>query len=70
MDVFEAIKTRHSTRAYLKKDIEEDKLLEVLEAARQAPSASNRQEWRFIVVKDYQLREKLSVAAKGQKFVQ
>ncbi|MDD5194980.1 MAG: nitroreductase family protein, partial [Candidatus Omnitrophica bacterium] len=42
----------------------------VLEAARQAPSASNRQEWRFIVVKDYQLREKLSVAAKGQKFVQ
>jgi nitroreductase len=41
----------------------------VLEAARLAPSASNRQEWRFIVVRDAEMRKKLSVAARNQSFV-
>ncbi|MGB9856517.1 MAG: nitroreductase family protein [Dictyoglomaceae bacterium] len=59
MEVFEAIKKRRSIRNYLDKDVEEEKLLKILEAARLAPSARNRQEWRFIVVKDKVLREKL-----------
>ncbi len=39
--------------------MEEDKLLRILEAARLAPSARNRQEWRFIVVKDKKVKEEL-----------
>jgi nitroreductase len=70
MDVFEAIKERKSVRAYLDKPVEEDKLIKILEAARLAPSASNRQEWRFVVVRDKKSRQQLCQAAKGQKFVE
>ncbi len=69
MDVITAIKTRRSIRSYLDKPVEEEKLKKVLEAARLAPSASNRQEWRYIIVKDKSTREKLMQAARGQKFV-
>jgi nitroreductase len=69
MDVFEAIKKRKSVRAYQDKPVEEEKVLKILEAARMAPSASNRQEWRFVIVTDSQKRKELSLTAKGQKFV-
>lgn len=69
MDVMTAIKTRRSIRAYKDKPVEEEKLKAVLEAGRSAPSASNRQEWKYVVVKDKTLREKLVDVANGQKFV-
>jgi len=69
MNVSEAIRTRRSVRNYQPKDVEDEKLNAVLEAARLAPSASNRQEWRFVVVKNEAAREKLMEAAKGQPFV-
>ena len=69
MDVMDAIKTRKSVRAYLDKPVEDEKLNAVLEAARLAPSASNRQEWRFVVVREPETRLKLSAAAGGQSFV-
>ncbi|MFH1678544.1 MAG: nitroreductase family protein [Candidatus Omnitrophota bacterium] len=69
MDVMEAIKRRYSVRGYLDKPVEEDKLKNILEAARLAPSASNRQEWRFIVVRDKEFRQRLMKAARGQAFV-
>lgn len=69
MDVFEAIKLRRSVRAYEDRDVEEEKLQQVLEAGRLAPSASNRQEWKFVVVRDKELRQRLVDAARGQQFV-
>ena len=60
MDVLEAIKTRRSIRKY-KTDPVDDKTLEtVLEAARWAPSWSNTQCWRFIVVRDSEMKSKLT----------
>lgn len=69
MDVFEAIKKRFSVRKYADQAVEEEKLLEILDAARLAPSASNRQEWRFVVVTNSDTRTQLSQAAKCQPFV-
>ncbi|MBW4829291.1 MAG: nitroreductase family protein [Clostridiaceae bacterium] len=69
MDVLSAIKGRRSIRKYSSKPVEEEKLLKVLEAARLSPSAKNLQEWRFIVVKDSKLREKLTNEAIKQPFV-
>ena len=69
MDVMQAIKQRYSVRRYQQRPIEEGKLQALLEAARLAPSASNRQEWRFIVVRDKQARQRLMKAAKNQAFV-
>ena len=69
MDVYEAIIKRKSVRAFKDKDVPEEMISRLLEAARLAPSASNRQEWRFIVVRDPATRKQLSKAAMGQKFV-
>jgi nitroreductase len=69
MDVMTAIKTRRSIRAYRDKPIEDEKLEAVLEAGRLAPSAGNRQEWKYVVVKDKALRGKLIDVANGQRFV-
>lgn len=49
VSISDAIKIRKSVRSFLKKPVEEDKLKLILELARLAPSASNRQEWRFVV---------------------
>lgn len=51
------------------REVEEEKLRKVLEAARLAPSAHNAQDWKFIVVKDKQKRQALSQAAAHQDFV-
>jgi nitroreductase len=69
MNVVEAIKKRCSVRSYQDRAIEKEKLEIILEAARLAPSASNRQEWRFVVVQDRATRERLMKAAKNQAFV-
>ncbi|MGZ7096057.1 MAG: nitroreductase family protein, partial [Methanobacterium sp.] len=70
MDVFEAISKRRSIRKYKNTSVEDEKIEMILEAARIAPSAANRQEWKFIVVKNKETREKLVEAANGQKFVE
>ena len=69
MDVHEAIRQRRSVRAYQDKAVADDVLRRVLEAARLAPSAKNRQEWRFIVVRDEKLRRELARAAHDQLFI-
>lgn len=52
MDALEAIFTRRSIRAYTSEPVSEEDLKVILEAAMNAPSASNRQPWHFIVVDD------------------
>ena len=69
MNIRDAIRIRKSVRGYEPIEVEEDKLMRILEAGRLAPSARNLQEWRFIVVKDSSTRKKLAVAAKNQVFV-
>ncbi len=60
MDTFEAIKTRRSIRRFQDKPVEDEKLDALLEAVRMSPSWANFQCWRFIVVKDRTIREKMS----------
>ena len=69
MEVHEAIAKRYSVRTYQDKPVEADKLARVLEAARLAPSGSNRQPWKFVVVTDAEIRAKLVPACRDQKFV-
>jgi nitroreductase len=69
MEVYEAIAARKSVRAFKSKEVPDEVLWRLLEAGRAAPSASNRQEWRFVMVRDKTTREKLIDAACGQKFV-
>jgi len=69
MNVSEAIRTRKSVRSYLPRQVEDEKLTAVLETARLAPSASNRQEWRFVIVRDAETRRKIAEAANSQTFI-
>jgi nitroreductase len=69
MTVIEAIRTRQSVRSYENRPVEREKIEEVIEAARLAPSAGNRQEWRFVAVTDPAKRTKLAHEAAGQAFV-
>ncbi len=60
MNVFEVVQERRSIRAYLDKPVPRDKLERILEAARLAPSAVNREPWHFIAVTDAEKRKTLS----------
>jgi nitroreductase len=50
VDVFTAIRDRYSVRGYRPDPVSDEDLARVLEAARQAPTAANRQPFRIVVV--------------------
>jgi len=66
MDVIEAIKKRRSIRQYLDKEVPEEALSTILECARLAPSAGNRQPWVFVVVKTKAVKDQLMTASGNQ----
>jgi len=70
MTVLEAIRKRYSCRAYKDKAIEPEKLKQIFEAARMAPSAKNLQDWRLVIVADRENKRKLAEAANNQKFLE
>ncbi len=67
--ILKEIVERYSVRKYLDKDVEEEKLREVLEAGRLAPSACNYQPWKFIVVRDKEIRKKIAEPTTWAKFI-
>ena len=60
MDVMEAIRARRSIRRYKPDSVKEEDLQVVLEAARLAPSWANTQCWKFIVVRDPDVKAKIA----------
>ena len=59
MEFLELVKSRYSVRSYQPRPVEQDKLDRILEAVRLAPSGSNRQPWKFVVVRDAEVRRQL-----------
>ena len=60
MSLVDVLLSRRSVRRYEKKTVPEEALKTILEAGRQAPSASNVQPWHFIVLTDDKIKEQLS----------
>ncbi|MCH5277364.1 MAG: nitroreductase family protein [Desulfovibrionaceae bacterium] len=60
MDVFEAIRSRRSTRAYQDVPVDDDALNHVIEAGRFAPSGGNNQTTHFLVIRSRQLLDELA----------
>lgn len=69
MEILPVIRQRYSCRRYKEQPVEPEKIERLVEAARLAPSASNRQEWRFVIVTDPVKRQALMQAARNQAFV-
>ena len=63
MPLMDLIRARRSVRLYLDQPVEREKIAKCLEAARLAPSAINSQPWKFVVVDDKDVKEKLFKAA-------
>lgn len=59
MDFLELCKKRFSTRKFSAQKIDEQTLEHIMECVRMAPSAVNRQPWKFIVVGSESAKEKL-----------
>ncbi len=69
MDFYEVIRTRRSVRKFRADAIPEDVLQRVLDAARIAQSGSNRQPWRYIIIKDKERMKEMLPVCGGQPFV-
>ena len=69
MNVSEAIRKRRSIRKFKPDPIPEEKIRLLLESARLAPSGTNTQPWRFIVVKDDDTKRELQEAAHNQRHI-
>ncbi|RLG60240.1 nitroreductase family protein, partial [Candidatus Geothermarchaeota archaeon] len=69
MNVLDAIRGRRSIRRYFGRDIPHEALIKVLDAARWAPSAKNSQPWEFIVIKDNEIKKKISELAPFGSFI-
>ncbi|MGC8765610.1 MAG: nitroreductase family protein [Brevinematia bacterium] len=66
MSFLELVRTRRSVRNYLQRPVEREKILKCIEAARLAPSACNSQPWKFIVVDDIELKNKIATETFGR----
>lgn len=60
MNFFELINKRESVRGYLDKPVEKEKIEKIIECARLSPSACNAQPWKFVVVNDKDILEKVA----------
>lgn len=69
MEVKEAIERRRSVRSYEDREVARSTLEDIMESVRMAPSASNRQDWKFVLVDEDSVKDQLYKAANEQSFV-
>jgi nitroreductase len=69
LEFFDVVRTRRSVRSFKPRPVSERALKRILRAVRIAPSGSNRQPWRFIVVRDEAVKQKLIPACGDQKWL-
>lgn len=51
---------RCSCRCFLQKEVPEETLIRLFQAAMQAPSARNEQPWEFILIRDHSVKEQIA----------
>ncbi len=69
MEFYDVVKTRRSVRSYRHDIPDQGTVNRLLEVVRTAPSGSNRQPWKFVLVTEPALKERLVVACGNQKFI-
>jgi nitroreductase len=70
MDFLDLVKARYSVRAYKSDPVEEEKMAKILEAARLAPTASNRQPFQLIIIRTTGREEELRRIYRREWFTQ
>ncbi len=64
MELLEGIYTRRSVRSYTDEPVTREEVLEILRAGSWAPSGLNNQPWRFVVIRDDEVRSRLAQLTK------
>ena len=67
MDLFDAIRGRRSCRSFSSRPVEDEKIMQIIEAGTWAPSPANQQPWSFVIIKSQQLKESIRDAAQRKK---
>jgi len=62
MIISDLIQKRQSVRKYSDRPVEREKIMQIIEAVRLAPSACNSQPWKLVIVDDPELKEKVARA--------
>ena len=66
MDLFEAMRTQRSVKRFKPDPVSDDDIRTILTAATWAPNGANAQPWEFIVIKDPELKRKVSDIYRGR----
>ena len=69
MDMLREIEKRQSVKKFRGEKLDKEQVERILEAGRQAPSAKNRQPWRFIIIDDEELKGRIKTASFNQEHV-
>lgn len=69
METWDAIRSRRNVRTYEDREISDDDLTRILDAARRTPSSRNEQRWDFVVVRDKDRLERLSRIWQGARHI-
>jgi nitroreductase len=69
METWDAIRSRRNVRSYDDRQIGEEDMSRILEAARRTPSAGNKQRWGFVVVRDKDRLQRLSAIWQGARHI-
>jgi len=64
-----AIKLRRSIRKYTAKPVADEKIVQLIESARLAPSGNNTQPWHFIVIRDEGIKQQIAKVSHNQKWM-
>ena len=65
MDILDVIRSRSTAKSFDGESVDPDALDRILDAGRLAPSAKNRQTWRFVAVRQKDVKKSLSEASYG-----
>ncbi|MFC2035678.1 nitroreductase family protein [Chloroflexota bacterium] len=68
--LWETIQMRRSIREFATDDVPDEMIQQMLEAARFAPSGTNCQPWRFILVRDGEVKREICRILSDQKFIE
>jgi len=64
-DLFEVMRNRRSVRQWTARDVPDELIKQLVDAARWAPCSHNRNSWRFIILKDKKSRELVGEGVMG-----
>lgn len=65
MNILEVIRTRRSIRKFLDKPVSDEDAIQILDAARLAPSGGNRQNWKFIYINEPKILRMIKICCPG-----